>query len=178
MCGLEIFKERPDINCFSKSAEKLRYGYLFSLLRAKFKQWSLTSCLCSWWLIDTLYCVLLGYVHRYRNIIQCFCFGTACEPGYTWRDGDIPGMGAVNGQGRGKFVQSCRQCAELCSNDASCLSYECSPTQRKCNLNDNVRYSGESYLDYELCVKGTSNSLMFVRVSSSSRGLTTLVSAF
>ena len=37
--------------------------------------------------------------------------------------------------GGGQHVAGCSACASLCDREADCLSYECSPTELRCNLN-------------------------------------------
>lgn len=59
-----------------------------------------------------------------------------CGSGYERRVGDMPGWGKVNKQGGGKGVSSCEVCAKMCDQQRDeCGSYECSPTQLRCNLN-------------------------------------------
>lgn len=59
-----------------------------------------------------------------------------CPDGYTTRPGDIYGWGKVDGRGGGEHVDDCKDCAELCTGFNKCLSFECSPTELKCNLNN------------------------------------------
>merc|ERR1711879_860513 len=70
-----------------------------------------------------------------------------CPAGYVAKSGDIPGWGRVGNKGGGQRVSSCRNCASLCATEAACLSYECSPTERKCNLNTARSPTHPSYKD-------------------------------
>lgn len=77
-----------------------------------------------------------------------------CANGYVQNVGDIPGWGEVDGEGGGKAVPSCKVCADLCDDKSACQSFECSPTEKKCNLN--VRREpthGVNYQDYRFCMK-------------------------
>ena len=73
-----------------------------------------------------------------------FClllFQESCSTGYVVIDnGDIGGVGSINGRGGGEVVQSCDDCAKLCDAETSCGSYECDwnnpdDSNIKCNLN-------------------------------------------
>lgn len=52
-------------------------------------------------------------------------------------------------------MNTCSECGDLCMSTGGCLSYECSPTELKCNLNTrNIPQSGSvDYLDYVFCAK-------------------------
>jgi len=79
---------------------------------------------------------------------------TWCAPGYDMFEGDIGGIGSVNGRGGGERVNECEECAHLCTKDRDCLSYECSEFKHKCNLNDaRERTHFRNYKDYGFCVK-------------------------
>jgi hypothetical protein len=85
-----------------------------------------------------------------------------CTGGYIAVAGDISGWGAVNGVGNGQIVTSCSECISLCDQQgAACLSAECSPTTRQCNLNSRSDVDTTiGYLDFLFCKKPTGNSLI------------------
>jgi len=89
-----------------------------------------------------------------------------CAPGYVYRVGDVPminagkvywpGWGKVQGAGGGQGVKNCQMCADMCTQRALCKSYECSPTENKCNLNTG-RFpwsKSKTYKDYNFCTRG------------------------
>jgi hypothetical protein len=79
-----------------------------------------------------------------------------CTGGYVPVSGDIYGWGSVNGVGGGRIVQSCSECTSLCDEQALCLSAECSPSSRKCNLNNRADVDTVyGYLDFSFCQKPT-----------------------
>ena len=64
------------------------------------------------------------------------CFGNPCGKGYTLKHGDVPGWGKIGGHGGGESVADCNGCAAFCDQQKdACKSYECSETEKKCNLN-------------------------------------------
>jgi hypothetical protein len=78
-----------------------------------------------------------------------------CPAGYNETDGggDIPGWGDVNGKGGGATVTSCGECAAWCSSESTCQSFECSPSQLKCNLNTQPVPTTQGYQDFRFCSK-------------------------
>jgi len=82
-----------------------------------------------------------------------FCTKIICANGYYSQIGDIPGWGTVDGVGGAQRVPHCDQCARLCSNNANCLSYECSMTDLNCNLNNVANPTTGAYKDYAFCTK-------------------------
>merc|ERR1712130_515506 len=64
-----------------------------------------------------------------------FCSKKLCANGYNYQAGDVPGWTSVDGAGGGQSVDDCAKCADLCSVRNKCLSYQCSPSELKCNLN-------------------------------------------
>ena len=54
-------------------------------------------------------------------------------------------------------MSSCDDCANLCASFVTCLSYECSSTALKCNLNAQADPSRGAYLDYAFCTKMGTN---------------------
>jgi len=81
----------------------------------------------------------------------------ACATGYEKVTGSMHGFGEVNGKGGGESVddsKGCVSCAQKCSEEPDCLSYECSHTELKCYL-DTMEYPmvGEDYKDSNFCVK-------------------------
>lgn len=78
----------------------------------------------------------------------------SCAPNYTQRRGDIHGWGALDGRGGGEKVRNCAACAALCDQIGACRSYECSPTELKCNLNADAEPNNHlDYMDYMFCAK-------------------------
>lgn len=65
------------------------------------------------------------------------------------------GYGKVDGVGGGQDVAECRDCAKLCDQKPKCKSYECSPSVKKCALNEKeepLRVDLQVE-DYAFCVK-------------------------
>ena len=52
-----------------------------------------------------------------------------CGLGFSKMVGHVSGEGTVGGKGGGEGVESCSECADMCSAAARCLSYECTPTE-------------------------------------------------
>ena len=74
-----------------------------------------------------------------------------CATGYTPVSGDCLGPGNVGSLWN---VPNTEECADQCSGDSRCSSYEFSTTEQKCNLNTCTNYNeNQPYLDYVLCVK-------------------------
>ena len=78
---------------------------------------------------------------------------TDCEIGYKQIDGDILGSGSIAGRGSREDVASCAECATICSKIDTCLSYECSLTELKCNLNTAAVPNTNNQQDWIFCVK-------------------------
>jgi len=76
-----------------------------------------------------------------------------CANGYYSQSGDVRGWGKVDGVGGGQQVPNCNECAELCSDHDNCLSYECSETELKCNLNSDANPTAGAWKDYAFCTK-------------------------
>jgi len=89
----------------------------------------------------------------------------ACASGYKQKIGDSPGWGRVGGAGGGVSVESCEGCAKLCDDKMSdgCRSYECSPTERRCNLNHAENPTSGSYKDYNFCSRTTPAGFKWVK---------------
>jgi len=96
----------------------------------------------------------VGGRRRHECIVVADDSAIKCPAGYVAKSGDIPGWGRVGNKGGGQRVSSCRNCASLCTTEAACLSYECSPTERKCNLNTARSPTHPSYKDYVFCSRG------------------------
>ena len=75
----------------------------------------------------------------------------SCPSGYVDRDGDLPGWGTDIGS---QLDLSLEDCAERCNGETTCLSFEHSPTEIKCNLNQIAEPSRGTYRDYIFCTKG------------------------
>lgn len=88
-----------------------------------------------------------------------------CAPGFTLMKGDIGGWGRVGGRGAGQKVPNCGQCASFCMNQrGNCNSYECSPTELRCNLNRGGRpTTSKNYKDYAFCSRGGGRRTTVVR---------------
>jgi len=77
-----------------------------------------------------------------------------CANGYYPQIGDIPGSGIVEDAGFGEQVHNCNECSKLCSDRDDCLSYECSKTELKCNLNSDADpLVTKAVRDYAFCTK-------------------------
>merc|ERR1711902_297068 len=77
-----------------------------------------------------------------------------CANGYYPQIGDTPGSGSVDGAGSAQQVPTCNKCAKLCSDRDNCLSYECSKTELKCNLNSDADpLRTKAHKDYAFCTK-------------------------
>ena len=76
-----------------------------------------------------------------------------CGYGYVSQPGDIPGNGAVNGQGNLMSVSSCLDCAGTCDLEELCLSYECNPVTLQCNLNTAFAPTALAITDFAFCSK-------------------------
>merc|ERR1711902_133226 len=77
-----------------------------------------------------------------------------CANGYYPQIGDTPGSGIVDGAGSAQQVPTCNKCAKLCSDRDNCLSYECSKTELKCNLNSDADpLRTKAHKDYAFCTK-------------------------
>jgi len=101
-----------------------------------------------------------------------------CVAGYEFNSGDIPGWGQVDGHGGGQAVTDCTECATFCTQVSSCLSYECSPTALKCNLNALRFPNGGAYLDYAFCSKTEdSNTTATTTTTAPSTTITTAISS-
>merc|ERR1719384_2194031 len=74
-----------------------------------------------------------------------------CASGYYEQIGDRPGWTKVDGAGGGQKVANCNECADLCSDRPACLSYECSISELKCNLNSGANPTQGAYKDYLFC---------------------------
>jgi len=73
----------------------------------------------------------------------------SCPDGYFMQEGDIEGWGI----GGGRAVASCQECANFCSGMDNCKSFECSPTELRCHMNEEADPSQEKYKDYMFCTK-------------------------
>ena len=103
-------------------------------------------------------------IHQLKTkLFECICDccrvtgagSETCTEGYTRQPGDVQGWGKLQGRGGGEIVEDCNDCGALCTGIASCTSYECSPTERKCSLNDSgMRTSFTDYADYMYCYRG------------------------
>lgn len=88
----------------------------------------------------------------------CYHVTGSCGAGYILSDNgfyDIPGDGSVNGVGNLSRVLTCQTCADLCTADAECGSYECSNSTLLCNLNESPNATAPlpAGSDYTFCKK-------------------------
>ena len=88
----------------------------------------------------------LTYISRYNF----YCLD--CPEGYNLQPGDIPGWGQI---GKNPSTETdVSGCSKRCNEEASCCSFEYSPTEHKCNLNKDCAPSQNKYKDYAFCTKG------------------------
>ena len=74
----------------------------------------------------------------------------ACPNGYVEKQGDLPGWGTDIGSALHLTRQAC---AEKCDGENSCMSFEHSDTEMKCNLNKIAEPSQGPFRDYVFCTK-------------------------
>ena len=105
-------------------------------------------------------CVLYGaadaptFIYRSGPAVRLCGRREACEAGYVYRAGSLPGAGQVAGKGGGAAVSSCSQCAALCSSEAKCGAYECSASAWRCDLNYARDPTDAPARDSMFCAKG------------------------
>merc|ERR1712126_237394 len=75
-----------------------------------------------------------------------------CPQGYKLTPGDIPDWGNSIKPG-GYLNQNIGQCKDLCNANNLCCSFEWSPTERRCNLNQECVPTEGKYKDYLFCHK-------------------------
>jgi hypothetical protein len=87
-----------------------------------------------------------------------------CEKGYLYMPGDVPGSGSNKYLTTGG-IDSAEKCAEFCTKEDGCGSYEFSPSELKCNINtENEPTSRKIYKDYQFCSKEkTGKHASFIR---------------
>lgn len=77
-----------------------------------------------------------------------------CTSDFTEMAGDVGGWGEIGDRGGGETVEDCAQCADMCMREEKCGSYECSPTDLKCNLNSETTPTNtDGFKDYLFCSK-------------------------
>ena len=79
-----------------------------------------------------------------------------CSKDYTVLSGSSAGWNQIDGRGFGEKVEDCGMCAYVCSDIDTCRSYECSPTELRCNILTESRPTNEAYKDYFFCAKDLS----------------------
>ena len=91
----------------------------------------------------------------FLKLKQAYFSGSGCSTGYKLVPGDTPGWGL---QIRGKIqAKDMKKCAQLCSANKDCCSYEYSSTEKLCNLNKDCKPTAKKYNDFDFCVKGKKN---------------------
>ena len=73
-----------------------------------------------------------------------------CTSGYERRDGDIPGWGTDIGS---RLSLTREECANVCTEEEQCMSFEHSNSALLCNLNKIAEPNSGSYKDYAFCTK-------------------------
>ena len=84
---------------------------------------------------------------------QDYMFCSKANPTASCGNGFLLQHGSAPGALSSLSVPNCAQCAAACTANPSCLSYECSPTDKKCNLNDVSAPKASQYKDYMFCTK-------------------------
>ena len=89
-----------------------------------------------------------------------------CPTGYVFIPGDVPGRGL-----KSQIVRGLKECQALCDDDNRCLSFEWSPSTRRCNVNKESKPTDDAFRDYIFCRKGKSHSIVgcrrtFVKVTN------------
>ena len=73
-----------------------------------------------------------------------------CPLHYVEKEGDLPGWGTDLGSA---LDLTREECAMKCNREKTCMSFEHSPTQMKCNLNKIAEPSQRPYKDFVFCTK-------------------------
>ena len=82
-----------------------------------------------------------------------------CPEGYILVEGDVGGYGNV-GDPPSVPDQDLGSCAALCNDlPDDCCSFEWSPTERRCNLNQECAPTKNKFRDYLFCVKGALDTI-------------------
>ena len=89
---------------------------------------------------------------KYANIFAIpFLAPSVCTSGYERRDGDIPGWGTDIGS---RISLTREECANACTEEEQCMSFEHSNTALLCNLNKVADPTTEAnYEDQVFCTK-------------------------
>jgi hypothetical protein len=82
--------------------------------------------------------------------------GNLCEDDYQVKSGASGSWGKIGNRGGGEKVEDCSICASVCDGIPTCRSYECSPTELRCNVNTASKPTHEEYKDYSFCEKKAS----------------------
>ena len=93
-----------------------------------------------------------------RTQVNHFLTAAPCGAAFIHVQGDVAGTGSACGQSNGESLPNgagCEWCATKCSGCSACQSYECSLTEKKCNLNEAAEPTATvNHLDYAFCKKG------------------------
>merc|ERR1712142_178357 len=84
-------------------------------------------------------------------ILYAFCLSSIdpkCQDGFRLTPGDIRGIGNL-----GHLITTYKVCADLCSGNHQCCSYEYSQEKGKCNLNKACHPDRPQWRDQIFCAK-------------------------
>ena len=81
-----------------------------------------------------------------------------CPSGYAQIGGSVPGFGSDLGS---SLDLTKHECALKCNGEKSCMSFQHSYTQMKCNLSEIADPSQAPYLDFIFCTKTGRFSYVF-----------------
>lgn len=85
-------------------------------------------------------------------LADTFAPSGGCSTGYILMQGDVYGAGSISGSTTKEA--SCGACADLCTADTKCGSYECRGNGAECNLNRESEPNAPQDKDQLFCVKG------------------------
>ena len=74
-----------------------------------------------------------------------------CPDSYSYVVGRVIGSATVS---QVMNVNNIAACAQHCHANSDCCSFEYSPTEKECNLNEECQSNGPAYPNQVFCVKG------------------------